>query len=105
MQSVRPTGTVGKELRTKDLHDAPYIVVMVLATAGVLYASLFSHWLRGVGLVGLAMLLAAMLRAVLSERQAGLLAVRHRPFDVLCYGLLGAGIIIVGIITQGLGKG
>lgn len=92
-------------LRTRDLHDAPYIIVMVLAAAGVLYASLFSHWLRGVGMVGVAMLVAALFRLVLTDRQAGLLAVRHRPFDVICYGMFGAGIIIVGIITQDLARG
>ena len=90
-------------LRAKDLHDVPYLIVLVTAAAGVLYAALLStHWLRGVGVVGTAMLLGAVFRAVLTDRQAGMLAVRHRPFDVVCYLLFGAGIIVVGVITNRL---
>ncbi len=90
-------------LRTRDLHDAPYLIVLVTAAAGVVYAAFLStHWLRGVGVVGVAMLLGAGFRAVLTDRQAGMLAVRHRPFDVACYLLFGAGIIVVGIITNRL---
>ena len=94
------------DLRTRDLHEIPYVVVLMLAAAGVLYATVFSsHWLRGIGVLGLAVLIGGVFRLVLTERQAGLLAVRHRPFDVTCYLLFGAGIIVVGIITQNLARG
>jgi hypothetical protein len=98
--------TVADSLRTRNLHDIPYFIVLATAAAGVLYgAFLTSHWLRGVGVVGLAMVFGGVFRAVLTDRQAGMLAVRHRPFDVLCYFTFGAGIVIVGIITNRLASG
>ena len=56
------------------------------------------HWLRGVGVVGAALIGAGLLRASLSDVQAGLLVVRRRPFDVACYLLLGGTIIGVGLV-------
>lgn len=82
--------------RTRDLRDAPFILVLVVAAAGLAFSTF--HWRRGVEVVGLAVVLGAVLRAVLTERQAGLLAVRHRGFDVSCYLALGAAVIIVGLL-------
>ncbi len=93
------TGPVGRAFRTRDLHNLPYIAVLVIAGAGLTYSSVEpQHWLRGVGVVGVAMALAAALRVALTDRQAGLLAVRRRPFDVCCYLLLAAGILGVAIV-------
>ena len=85
--------------RTRDLRDAPYIVVVLVAAAGIAYSSIQpQHWLRGVGVVAVAMFLGGALRSLLTDRQAGLLAVRRRPFDVLCYVLLGAAILGIGVL-------
>ena len=86
-------------LRTADLKDIPFVVVLVLAASGIVYSAVRpEHWLRGVGVVGVALLLAALLRWVLTDRQAGLLAIRRRPFDVVCYAVLGATILGVGAL-------
>ena len=88
-------------LHTLDLRDAPFVVVLLLTAAGVAYSVRRpEHWLRGVGVVGVAMLLAALLRFVLTDRQAGLLAIRRRPFDVGCYALLGCAILGVGVLLR-----
>ena len=45
----------------------------------------FAYWRRGAFGLGMAMLLAGMLRAVLSERTIGVLAVRGQGFDLFFY--------------------
>jgi Protein of unknown function (DUF3017) len=82
--------------RTRDLRDAPFILVLVIAAGGLAFSTF--HWRRGVEVVGLAVVLGGVLRAVLTERQAGLLAVRHRNFDVSCYLALGVAVIVVGLL-------
>ncbi len=51
------------------------------------------HWVRGTEGNAIAMLLAAVLRLVLPGERAGMLAVRGRWWDALCYVLLGALIL------------
>lgn len=74
---------------------APLIVV-VLGAVGLAYTAAFpKHWLRGVLILALAMAVGAAFRATLPARQAGLLAVRSRFVDVLCY--LGAAVAMAGL--------
>ena len=82
--------------RTRDLRDAPFILVLLVAAGGLAFATF--HWRRGVEVIGLAAVLGGVLRASVTERQAGLLAVRHRGFDVLCYLVLGVAIVVVGLL-------
>jgi Protein of unknown function (DUF3017) len=82
--------------RTRDLRDAPFILVLLLAAGGIAFATF--HWRRGVEVVGLAVVIGGLLRGALTERQAGLLAVRHRNFDVFCYLALGLAIMITGLL-------
>ena len=82
--------------RTRDLRDAPFILVLVVAAGGLAFSTF--HWRRGVEVIGAAVVMGAVLRAVLTERQAGLLAVRHRGFDVFCYGALGLAVMVVGLL-------
>ncbi len=85
------------EFRTRDLHNLPFVTVLVIAVCGLVYGPIRSeHWLRGVGVIAVAMFLAAAFRAVLSDSQAGMLRVRRRTFDAFCYMLLGVGILVIG---------
>jgi Flp pilus assembly protein TadB len=68
-------------------------VLAVLAAAFVYLLVEPGHWRRGSGVVATATLLAAVLRAVLPPRRAGLLAVRARWIDVVVYALMG-GVIL-----------
>ncbi|MGI8881107.1 MAG: DUF3017 domain-containing protein [Jatrophihabitans sp.] len=87
------------DFRTRDLRDAPFVLVILISAAGIGYSAIRpEHWLRGVGCVGLAMMVAAGFRLLLTDRQSGLLAIRRRPFDVVCYLLLGGAILGVGIL-------
>lgn len=90
---------MASDFRTRDLRDAPFVLVIMISAAGICYSAIRpEHWLRGVGCVGLAMMVAAGLRLLLTDRQSGLLAIRRRPFDVVCYVLLGVAILGVGIL-------
>ncbi len=82
--------------RTRDLRDAPFLLVLLVAAGGLAYATF--HWRRGVEVIGLAVVLGGLLRAAVTERQAGLLAVRHRGFDVFCYLTLGLAIMVAGLL-------
>ena len=74
------------------------MLVLALATTGIAYsAAVPVHWLRGVLLLAVACGLAGAFRLLLPARQAGLLAVRGRLVDVLCYGGLAAAIVVLGL--------
>jgi hypothetical protein len=90
----RPRG----DLRTLDLRNLPIVVVLALGATGIAYSAVVQeHWLRGVLLLAGACVLAGVFRLVLPARQAGLLVVRSRALDVLCYAGLGVAIVVLGL--------
>jgi len=85
-------------LRTVDLRNLPLVLVLALSATGIGYAAAVPrHWLRGVLVLAGAMVIAGLLRLLLPARQAGLLAVRSRAFDVLCYCGVGVAIVVLGL--------
>ena len=68
--------------RPKTLGGVLYFLVVAATLSGLLVVGL-SSWRRGVTIVGSALLLSALARAVLGEYDAGMLRVRRRWFDVL----------------------
>ena len=90
--------SAGGGLRGVDLRNLPLTVVLAMAATGVGYAAAVPpHWLRGVLLLAVALILAGLLRLLLPARQAGLLAVRGRFTDVLCYAGSGVAIVLLGL--------
>jgi hypothetical protein len=89
-------GNVG--LRALDLRNLPIVLVLALGATGIAYsAAVPRHWLRGVLLLAVACGIAGVLRLLLPVRQAGLLAVRGRLTDVVCYLGLAVAIIVLGL--------
>ncbi len=85
-------------LRTVDLRNLPLVLVLALGATGIGYAAAVPpHWLRGVLVLAGAMVVAGLFRLLLPARQAGLLAVRSRAFDVLCYCGVGVAIVVLGL--------
>jgi len=85
-------------LRAVDLRNLPILVVLALGATGIAYsAAVPRHWLRGVLLLAAACGLAGLFRLLLPVRQAGLLAVRSRLTDVVCYVGLAAAITTLGL--------
>ena len=93
-----PSGGRMEAIRT---HLA-FAVVGLMAVAGIVLIIEY-YWRKGALLIGGALLMAAVFRALLSPRRAGLLAVRGRAVDVLSSAGLGAIILFVaGTITPSL---
>lgn len=86
------------ELRRRVHAQAPGLLVLTIVFSDIVYMIIWpGHWRRGAALVAVAMLLAGLLRLVLSRQAAGMLAARGRWYDSFCYLALGAAILIIDI--------
>jgi predicted Na+-dependent transporter len=85
---------VGRRARAQ----APFLTVLLLVAASFAYlASEPGHWRRGTVALAGAMMLGGVLRLSLPAARAGLLAVRGRWWDGLCYLALGGLILMMDI--------
>ena len=71
------------------IGGAFYILVLLATAAGVAVVHRAHDWRLGVRVVAGALLAAAALRLVLRQRDAGMLAVRHRLTDVFLLSAVG----------------
>ncbi|TDD50344.1 DUF3017 domain-containing protein [Saccharopolyspora elongata] len=77
----------------------PFGLVLLIVLIGLLLVSM-GHWRRGTVLLGVTLLLAATMRAVIPPERTGLLAIRSRAVDVLVYSGFGLAIIAVAITIK-----
>jgi hypothetical protein len=76
------------------VEQSAFLVVLVLLLAAFAYLIVEpGRWGRSCGVVAVSLLLAGLLRAVLSTPRAGLLVVRSRAVDSVMYLVLG-GVIL-----------
>lgn len=83
----------------------PAAVVFAIAATGMLRV-LTQHWREGAALLAGSVLAAAVLRALLPDDRAGLLAVRSRVIDIAIY--VGLGLVTLALavtITRSIGVG
>lgn len=80
--------------RAAILEQVPFALVLTLVVVAALRIWQY-HWRQGAVIVGGALLVAAVFRAVLPDAKTGLLAVRGRPVDVLSYAGLGLVILFL----------
>jgi DUF3017 family protein len=79
----------------------PIALVAVIALVGMGLV-LTQHWRRGAVLLGVALLVAAVLRLAVPAERVGLLAIRGKAVDVLCYSGFGvAMVLLAATITRG----
>lgn len=76
------------------IGGAIYIGVLAATAVGI-GITWSGNWRLGVRWVAGALILAAVTRLVLPRRDAGMLAVRHRLFDCLLLGGVGAALIFL----------
>jgi hypothetical protein len=73
--------------------EAPFVSVVLIVGLGFCYVLVsHGHWLRGVAVMAFGMVVGGLLRAALPDGRAGLLVVRGRLFDTLCYVSLGLAV-------------
>ncbi|WP_410569247.1 DUF3017 domain-containing protein [Amycolatopsis sp. cmx-4-61] len=94
----------------RDVHDRrsgpdrfaqlPFAVVLLVVAVAALRIFQY-HWREGAALIGAALLLAAVLRAVLPPARAGLLAIRGRLVDVVTFTSLAAAVLYVALTIVG----
>ena len=87
------------DLRSRLPLHLPVGMVALIVALGMLRV-LTQHWRQGAVLIGGALLVAAVFRAVLPDDRVGLLAVRGRPVDVLCYCVLATLMIVVAVLIS-----
>jgi hypothetical protein len=78
------------------IGGAFYLSILAAAGAALVIASR-SDWRLGIKVLGGAMIVAALLRLVLANRDAGMLAVRNRFVDAFLLG--GAGAALIALAT------
>ncbi len=72
-----------------------YLIVVAASAFGLLVIA-FGPWRRGVGIIGVALLLGALARVVLSDSNAGMLRVRRsRWADVVMLVGVGTALIVL----------
>jgi len=72
-----------------------YLIVVGLSVVGLLVVA-FGPWRRGVDVIGLALLVGALARALLRDRDAGMLRVRrNRWVDVVMLGGVGTTLLVL----------
>ena len=79
----------------------PALTVAAIALVGMGLV-LTQHWRRGAVLLGVALLVAAALRLAVPAERVGLLAIRGKVVDVLCYSGFGVVMVLLAAtITRG----
>lgn len=94
----RPSGPRGRVRRPRRPPEAPLAAVVGGVAVGLLFAYLH-HFRIGSLLMALSVLAGAAMRLVLPARDAGLLAVRSRGFDVVTLATLGLGLLVFALVV------
>jgi hypothetical protein len=76
------------------VRQLPLLAVLIAVGVGLLLIT-FEHWRRGLVVIGITLVAAAVMRLLLPLRRVGFLAVRSRPVDVVL--LAGCGIALTAI--------
>ncbi len=81
---------------------APLLVVLTGVVVGLVIAVIGDQtWRVGCLVIGTSLLVGAVIRGALPGREAGLLQVRSRPFDLTVLTLAGIAIIVLSIVVPG----
>ena len=83
-------------LRMPAREHLAFALVLAVALAGFVRIAQY-NWREGATVLGGALLLAGVLRALLPPDRTGLLAIRGRALDVFTYGALGLLIVVTAV--------
>ena len=97
---TRPPLYVRRPLLAGLVRQWPLFVVLVGVAVGLAMVAL-EHWRRGLVVIGLALVAAAVLRLLLPLPRLGFLAVRSRTMDVTLTGGAGLTIAVLALTLPG----
>ena len=78
------------------LRQLPLLAVLVVVAVGLVVVT-FGHWRRGMVIIGLTLVGAAVLRLLLPLRRVGFLAVRGRTVDVVLLAGTGLALTVIAL--------
>jgi hypothetical protein len=76
------------------IRQLPLLAVLVMVGVGLVVVA-FDHWRKGIVIIGVALMGAAVLRLLLPLRRVGFLAVRSRPVDVVLLAVTGLAVTVI----------
>lgn len=100
MSEGRPPLYIRRPFVAGLVRQLPLLAVLVVVGIGLLLVTV-EHWRKGLIVMGLALVGAALLRLFLPERGVGFLAVRSRPVDVVLMAAAGLALTIVSVAIPG----
>jgi Protein of unknown function (DUF3017) len=80
--------------------NLPLALVLAVIAIGLVRIVQY-HWRQGAVLIGVALFVAAVLRALLPNDRVGMVAIRGRGVDVLLYSGLALAVMAVALTIQG----
>jgi hypothetical protein len=100
LSMTRPPLYVRRPFLAGLLRQLPLLAVLVTVGIGLLLVT-FDHWRRGLVVIGLTLVVAALLRLLLPVRRVGFLAVRSRPMDVVLLSGTGLALTVIALMIPG----
>ncbi|RBY80112.1 hypothetical protein DQ239_03205 [Blastococcus sp. TF02-09] len=101
MNGGRPPLYVRRPFVAGLVRQLPLLAVLAGVAVGLALVAL-EHWRKGLTVMGLALVGAALLRLFLPERRVGFLAVRSRPVDVFLLVAAGVALTTISLAIPGL---
>ena len=101
MSDSRPPLYVRRPFVAGLVRQLPLLAVLAVVAVGLALVAV-EHWRKGLTVMGLALVGAALLRLFLPERRVGFLAVRSRPVDVVLLAAAGLALTVISLAIPGL---
>ena len=101
MSEGRPPLYIRRPFVAGLVRQLPLLAVLAVVAVGLLLVAV-EHWRKGLTVMGLALVGAALLRLFLPERRVGFLAVRSRPVDVVLLAAAGLALTTISLAIPGL---
>ena len=101
MTADRPPLYVRRPFVAGLVRQLPLLAVLAVVAVGLALVAV-EHWRKGLTVMGLALVGAALLRLFLPERRVGFLAVRSRPVDVVLLAAAGLALTTISLAIPGL---
>ena len=101
MSEGRPPLYVRRPFVAGLVRQLPLLAVLAVVAVGLALVAV-EHWRKGLTVMGLALVGAALLRLFLPERRVGFLAVRSRPVDVVLLAAAGVALTAISLAIPGL---